>query len=116
MSESAPDEAQKLTPFKIINRGEDTLDSDDDVIFADFSPKVLPADAPEEVEEIPVPKDDSAPAPAPSSESPVKTEQTSSKTPAPAPAGKADGNAKKNESSSQTSSSGQKSGPSEQPA
>jgi hypothetical protein len=98
--------AREITPFKIINRGEDTL-SGTNVVFSDFSPKVLPADAPDEVEEIPVPKEESAPEPAPSSESTETPVQEKSEKPAQAPVNKEDG---KSEAGSPTSSSSQKSG------
>lgn len=72
-SEDAPEpEAKEIYPFKAINRGEDTLDSSGAVVFADFSPIVLPSSVAAEalglspVEEDedfeePAPKDESAP-------------------------------------------------------
>jgi hypothetical protein len=91
-----------------LKRGEDTVDAEDQVTFADFSPNVRPADAPDPVEALP--KGESAPAPAPSSESSEKTVQQTSDTSAPTPASKDDGKPSPSESSKQTSSSDQKTG------
>jgi hypothetical protein len=101
-------EPQVVNPFQIIQRGEDTVDAEDQVTFADFSPNVRPADAPDPVEALP--KGESAPAPAPSSESSEKTVQQTSDTSAPTPASKDDGKPSPSESSKQTSSSDQKTG------
>lgn len=57
------DKARKITPFRVMRRGDDTVDADNDVVFSDFSPRVLPADFPDE--EVTVPKDVFAPQPAP---------------------------------------------------
>ena len=108
MSEETPEDARTITPFKIIHRGEDTVDSDDVVRFADFSPKVLPSDAPEE--EGIAPKGESAPARASSLASRKKTEPTKSEKNAPENAGEAGGKSSRSESGSQTSSSPKKSG------
>lgn len=81
-------EAKEVTPFQIIDRGEDTVNTSGRVTFADFSPKVLPSEAPDE--EL-VPKDVSAPAPAQSSESTQTTEQKKSEKNAQSAADKADG-------------------------
>lgn len=99
------DTAKQLNPFKLIQRGEDTLGPDDDVQFADFSPRMLPADVPE-----PSPKDESALAPAHSKGSREKIERPTSDTSAQEPADKGDGQNSPNEDSSQTSSSEKKSG------
>ncbi len=90
---SEPDEPRTITPFKLINRGEDTLNLDEQVVFADFSPRIVPADTPdEELEEVVVvPKDESAPEPAASPESNPTTEPSSSETPVPTPANKEGG-------------------------
>lgn len=61
------DEPRTLNPFRVIHRGEDTVDENDNVLFADFSPKVLPADTPEEVDFSVGPKALSVPEPATSS-------------------------------------------------
>ena len=103
------DTATKLTPFKIINRGEDSLDENDDVVFADFSPKVVPADTPDQIVQ-PAPKASSAPAPAPSSESTQTIVQRASEELAQELAEEDDGLPSPSESSSQTSSSATKSG------
>lgn len=62
--------ARTVTPFQIIRRGQDTIDADDKVTFADFSPQVLPSGAQEdvEVEVEPIPKEESAPGAASSQE------------------------------------------------
>lgn len=101
--------ARKVTPFRIIERGQDTIDKDDDVVFADFSPRVVPADTPEE-QETAVPKDDSAAEPAHSLESSVTTEQKNLDSPAPEPAVKDSGKLKESESGTQASSSQKKTG------
>lgn len=113
------EEARLVTPFQIIRRGEDSLDKDDRVTFADFSPQVLPSDAPVEVEvdaEIEtVPKDESAPEPAPSQEVVPTSMQTTpsqdtSEEPAQEAATKEDGSASPSESSKQSSSTPPKTG------
>jgi len=76
-------EAREVNPFQIIQRGVDTVNSRGQVTFADFTPKVVPADTPEE---IPVPKDESAQAPVPSQGSTEKPVQKKSEKNAPTPA------------------------------
>lgn len=98
------DDARPVTPFQVINRGEDTVDGDDRVTFSDFRPTVLPADAVEEPEVEPVPKDESAPEPAPSAESNETTEQTTSETSAQDPANSDDGKPSPSEPSKSSSS------------
>lgn len=100
MAEEA-DEAQTVSPFKFIQRGEDTLDDEGNVMFADFTPKIVPSETPDEIE--PAPKVESAPEPAPSPESTQTSVQRPSETPVPEPAEEA-------ESGSPTSSSDQKNG------
>lgn len=107
MTDEASD-AKKITPFKMISRGEDSVDREDDIIFADFSPRIVPADTPEEP--VVVPKDEYAPAPAPSLESTEKTEPLKSDKPAPAPASKDDGKVSPAGNGKQDSSSPKKSG------
>lgn len=102
-------ESRTLYPFKTIHRGDDTLGKDDEILFADFSPKVLPSDAPDEEEPI-APKAESVPEPAPSSESTENVEQKTSDNPAPTPADKEDGTNKSSENLKQSSSSNPKSG------
>lgn len=115
---SEPDEPRTITPFKIIERGDDTLGANGEVLFADFSPRIVPADTPDDDEEevVVVPKGESAPEPVASPESTSATEQTTSETNVPTPADKADGSPNPNEPSLPTSSSDQKPGPSEPPA
>lgn len=62
---------KQLNPFVKIQRGQDSLGRDDELVFADYSPAVVPADMPDESENVlePAPKDSSAPAPVVSSES-----------------------------------------------
>lgn len=81
-------DARQVTPFKVIRRGEDSIDNDDRVTFSDFSPRVVPADTPEE---IVVPKAVSAPEPAPSQESTQTPVQTSSEPTVQTPANKGPG-------------------------
>jgi len=76
-------EPKVVSPFKIIQRGEVTL-VDDSVAFADFSPRVVPADTPDD-RETTVPKAESAQVPAPSSESTLTIELETLDNPAPAP-------------------------------
>lgn len=113
-------EVRELHPFKTINRGEDTVVGDDEkVIFADFSPRVIPAEvANEEIDEIISPKGSSAPAPVDSKipESTPPTEPSSSTTPAQEPAGSEDLKNPKSETQSPDSSTDQKNGQSEPPA
>lgn len=85
MTENAQPEPREVSPFKIINRGEDTVDKNDRVVFADFSPKVVPSETPDREKS---PKGASAPRPARSKESPPKTEQKKSETSAQTPASK----------------------------
>ena len=69
------DDAVAVTPFQTIRRGEDTVDADDNVTFADFRPHVLQADAVEDEPEVePVPKEGSAPELASSAASTRKSE------------------------------------------
>lgn len=67
-----PDEsnAREISPYKHVMRGEDSVVAEDTpeerVVFADFRPTTLPADSPvkvpgEVVEEVEIPKDESAP-------------------------------------------------------
>ena len=80
-------EARTVTPFRVINRGEDTLDEHEDVVFADFSPRVLPSEVPDEdIDGALNPKGVSAPERVSSPESTSTTEPTPTGTPAPAPA------------------------------
>lgn len=90
--------AREISPFKIINRGEDTVHGDN-VVFSDFSPRVLPSDGPD-VETVP--KGESAPGPVPSSESVQTAGQTTSDTSVQTPASKEAGTS---EAGKQTSSS-----------
>jgi hypothetical protein len=103
----APDTAKKISPIKMMRRGEDTIDGDNSVVFADFSPKILPADFPEEVV---VPKDVSAPEPAPSMDLAPASGQSMSVTSVPQSVTSGDGRPNPNVTSSQTSSSNKKSG------
>lgn len=108
------EEAVPVTPFQIIRRGQDTVDKDERLTFADFSPQVLPADAQEEVEvEIEtVPKEESAPEPASSPES-TSTQTTQSQTPEETVKESAtsdDGSPNPSESSKQSSSTPPKTG------
>lgn len=118
MSEAS--EEREIFPFKIINRGEDTIVGDDDnVVFSDFSPRTVPADVPDsEIDGIVSPKEESAPEPAasPVSTSTPPTEPTLSATPAQTPASEEGGSKNQAESTSQSSSSSRKAGQSEQPA
>jgi hypothetical protein len=72
------DDAVAVTPFQVIRRGEDTLDDNDRVTFADFRPTVEPADEIEEPEVEQVPKEGSAPELASSAESTRTSEPTKS--------------------------------------
>jgi hypothetical protein len=100
------DEVRKVNPFRVIRRGDDTVDGEDDIVFADFSPKVLPADTPEEV--VPVPKDSSAVEPASFSESTQTSEPKKKASPASASAGA--GKRSQSAASKQGSSSSPKTG------
>lgn len=110
-----PDEPRTVTPFMLIERGDDTLGPNDEILFADFSPKIVPADTPDEVV---VPKDVSVPEPvvSPEPQSTPQTAQTSSVIPALVPAIKVNGSDNPSEILPPSSSSDQKSGPSEPPA
>lgn len=108
MSDEMP-EPRTITPFKLINRGEDTLDENENVVFADFSPRVIPSETPDEVEDI-LPKAESAPEPVPSSESTQTEGQETSETPVQAPVEEDAGSLSLNETSSQSSSSGPRNG------
>lgn len=85
-----PDEARTVSPFVRMDRGFASIDPSDpnNVVFEDFSPRVLDADAPDEVYVEPeistIPKGSSAPVPASSSESPPPTEPPKLETPVPA--------------------------------
>lgn len=109
-----PEESEPRTvnPFKVINRGEDTV-VDDDVIFADFSPRLLPAETPDDEEVVVVPKVESAPEPVPSSESTPTTEPQTSETVVPVPVDEEDGQPKIPATGKRTSSSDPKSGQNE---
>ena len=100
------DGVRKVNPFRIIRRGDDTIDPDSDIVFADFSPKVLPADAPDEVPAVP--KGSSAVEPASSSES-KKTNEPQKKA-SPASATEAAGKRSPSVASKQGSSSSPKTG------
>jgi len=100
-----------LNPFRVIRRGEDTLGADgENVVFSDFSPRVMSADQPELEVEVTVPKEGSAPEPAPSSESKEVIEPKRSETPAPAPADEGAGKPSLTVPGKLTSSSPKKSG------
>lgn len=114
--EAHEDEATKITPFKIIRPGEDTVDLDDEVQFADFRPRVVPSDTPDEEPVEMAPKAVSAPAPAPSPESTQTTVQKASEELAQQLADSDAGGSSVSESGKRDSSSVQKSGPSEPPA
>lgn len=103
------EEPRKISPFKLINAGEDTVDEDGAVQFADFRPRVVPADTPDEIDQ-PAPKDESAPAPAPSSESTQTTAPQKSDTTVPTPAEEGDGQLNPSGSSKPGSSSAPKTG------
>lgn len=107
------DEPRNVTPFKLIRRGEDTLDIDERVVFADFSPTVLPADTPDEVVEVLAPKDVSVPVPAPSSESMQTSVPLTLETTVPVLVEEGDGKTNLIEPMSPTSSLDLKIGPSE---
>lgn len=108
MADEAHDEPQELTPFRIINRGEDTLDASGNVQFADFSPRVLPSEVPDEVVEVP--KAESVPAPVSSSESPETSEPKTSARTVPVPVAEDDGLPSPSESGKRVSSSPKKTG------
>lgn len=82
-----PDEARKVVPFRIMRRGQDSVDEENDVVFSDFSPRVLPADVPDETE-VTVPKDVSAPELAPSTDLAPASGQNTSVTSVPQPVSK----------------------------
>ncbi len=115
---SDEEEIRTVHPFKLINRGEDTVvGEDNNVIFSDFSPRVIPSDVPdEEIDDLVSPKDVSAREPAPSPELPPPTEPTLSETTVPAPVDKGDGKKSQDATSSPSSSIDPKSGHEEQPA
>lgn len=110
----APDTARKITPIRMMTRGEDSIDSENQVVFSDFSPKILPADFPDE--EVTVPKDAFAQAPAASGDLAPSSALTSSGTSAPPPPTSlpavptGDGKPSPSASSSPPSSSAPKSG------
>lgn len=104
-----PDEARKITPFKRIGRGQDSLDYDDEVVFADFTPHILPADLDEDEEIIVIPKEESVPEPV-ASPAPEPQSEVSPTKSAPPAAPSADGKPKTPASSSPASSSPKKSG------
>jgi hypothetical protein len=104
----AKDTARKISPFKVIRRGKDSVDNDEDVVFADFSPLVLPADVPDE--EIILPKDAFAREPAPLTDLAPSSALTSSVTPALKAASSGDGKPSPSATSSQPSSLPKKSG------
>lgn len=112
-------EARELHPFKIIQRGQDTVAGDDEtVVFADFSPRVVPADTPDrEIDNSILPKAGSALVPAASETELIPPiEPTLSETPVPEPAPLGDGKSKSSETTSQSSSSNPNPGPVEPPA
>lgn len=102
-------EPKELSPFKIIHRGEDSLDSEGEVTFADFSPRVVPADTPEDVVE-PAPKGVSAPEPVLSSDSSETPVQPTWENPVQTPASADDGMPSPTGSGSPASSSDPKTG------
>lgn len=102
------DTARKITPIRVMRRGEDSFDADNEVVFADFSPKVLPADYPDE--EVTVPKDAFAPAPVPSGDLAPASAQTSSGTSVPKSVTSGAGKPSPSATSSPASSSPKKSG------
>lgn len=108
VADDAIDDAQEMTPFRIVNRGEDTTDAHGNVQFADFSPRVLPADVPDEAVEVP--KEESAQAPVPSSESTEIVEPKRSETTVQAPVVEDDGMPSPNGSGKRASSSEKKTG------
>lgn len=98
------DDAVAVTPFQTIRRGEDSVDENDRVTFADFRPHVLPADAEDEPEVEPIPKGESAPELASSAESMRTTEPKTSETSAQKSATSDDGKPSPKEPSKQSSS------------
>ena len=81
------EESKTISPFVIMQRGFGTVDPADSnrVVFEDFSPRVMPSDAPDEevdLDELVIPKGLSVLAPASSSESPPPTEPPPSEEPA----------------------------------
>jgi len=109
-------EPRTLTPFKVINRGEDTV-IDDAVVFADFSPRVVPASvADEEIDDILLPKDVSALAHVVPPELIPLTEPTLSTTPVPLPVVSEETKSESIETTLQSSSIDPKTGPDSQPA
>lgn len=53
---------RQVNPFSKIYRGEDSVGQDDEVVFSDFSPKVVPSSGQDESEEaLDLPKGGSAP-------------------------------------------------------
>jgi hypothetical protein len=102
------DKARKITPFRVMRRGEDSIDSENEVVFSDFSPRVVPADFPDE--ELTVPKDVSAPAPAPSTDLAPASGRTTSVTSVPPSVNSDAGKLNQNATSSPPSSTPPKSG------
>lgn len=115
MTDEARDEPRTISPFKIIQRGEDTVDGDENLIFSDFRPHVMGADVVIE-DDLPAPKGVSVPEPAPSSGSDQTTVQTMSENPVQALADEADGVPSPSVDLKQTSSSPKKTGSGEQVA
>lgn len=110
-------ESRPLTPFKIIRRGEDTLDDEGKVVFADYSPGMIPSDIPDKepvVEQVP--KVESAQGPVSLQESTLTSEPQMSDTPAQEPVTKEDGQPSPSESLKQSSSTRKSPGSKEQPA
>lgn len=103
------EEPKTITPFKLMNAGEDTLGPDDEVLFADFRPRVVPSDTPDEVEDAD-PKVESAPELAPYSESTQTPEPQTSEKSVPTPAEEGAGQSSPQGNGKQNSSSGLKSG------
>lgn len=104
----AQDTARKVVPFRIMRRGKDSVDEENDVVFADFSPLVLPSDV--VTEEPTVPKDVFAPDHAPLTDLAPSSAQSSSGTNAPPSATSAAGKRNQSGTSSPPSSSEKKSG------
>lgn len=91
---------KQVRPFVKIERGQDSLGPDDELLFADYSPAPVPSDTPEAEPLLePAPKDWSAPAPVVSSESQTVIVPTSQEATVPVPAVKDSGQPKENEGS-----------------
>lgn len=120
-------EPKEINPFYLMKKGEDSVDKDDNVIFSDFRPQVVPSDTKagkSRKKKDKAPKGGSAPEPVNSEETPnpkslAKDVLASKQTPVDdlAGAAKAPGQSKVTpETSNPASSSSPKSGPSAQTA